>query len=62
LTSLLSRSIAWLQYTFFAGRAAEEDDVADFDVLAIHHDAINEQLDECTALVEVSESLADRSK
>ena len=54
LTSLLSRSIAWSQYTFSAGGAAQRDHVADLDVLTIDNDSVNEQLDECTSLIEVS--------
>jgi hypothetical protein len=46
---------------FFAGGAAEGDDVVYLDVLAIDHDAIDEQLDECMTLVELSlfETFAD---
>jgi hypothetical protein len=51
---LLSRSIAWSQYTFSASGAAERDDVADFDVLAINNDAVDQQLDERTPLREPS--------
>jgi hypothetical protein len=58
----LSRSIAWSQYTFSASGAAEWDDVADLDVLAIDHDAIDEQLNQRTSLSKIGlfESLADR--
>jgi hypothetical protein len=61
LISLFNRSIAWSQYTFSPSRAAERDHVADLHVLAIHHDAIDQQFDEGTSLAEVRvfEAFAD---
>jgi hypothetical protein len=51
-----------LQYTFSAGGAAEWDDVADLDVLAIDHNAIDQQLNQRTSLSKIGsfETLAYR--
>ena len=56
------RSIAWSQYTFSAGCAAEWDHVADLNVFPVDHNTFDQQLDECTPLVEVSvlEAVTDR--
>ena len=53
LISLFNRSIAWSQYTFSARDATQRDDVADLHVLAVDHDAVDQELDQCAALVEV---------
>jgi hypothetical protein len=53
LTSLLSRSIAWSQYTFSTRYAAQWDDVADLHVLAVDHGSVDQELDERASLIEV---------
>jgi hypothetical protein len=62
LISLLSRSIAWSQYTFWTRAAAQRDYVADLHVLAVVDDSIDQEFDERTALVEVGmfETCTDR--
>jgi hypothetical protein len=54
VTSLLSRSIAWSQYTFSTRSTAERNHITDLDVQSIDEHAVDQQLDDRSAPFERS--------